>query len=163
MTVVAVGREKNVEVVPSFFNLGDCLSSCGSCETRCHRKTPCRMGPIQLAPAHPHLPLISHHLQRKSLHLHASGTWAPTPSGLHNLQRNDRAIIRCLCGVTIKKTVHKISWIGYNSTVWIRYPSTVDWDSITVSNVVITGWRNPKKLNPVGSSDRGQKWSAWTA
>ena len=71
-------------------------------------KAPCSMGPIQWAPcpsAHPHLPLISHHFQRKTLHLHASRTWSQTSSGLHNLQRNDRAIIHCVCGVTTKEQV----------------------------------------------------------
>ena len=35
---------------------------------RHYHKMPCCMGQIQWAPARPHLPLISHHLQRKSLH-----------------------------------------------------------------------------------------------
>ena len=32
--------------------------------------------------------------QGKSLPLHASGTWAPPSTDLHNLQRNDRGMIR---------------------------------------------------------------------
>ena len=55
--------------------------------------------------AHPHLLLISHHLQRRTLHLRGSGTWGPTSSNQHNLQRNDRAIISCVCGVTTKEQV----------------------------------------------------------
>ena len=46
--------------------------------------------------AHPNLPVISHHLLRKTLHLHASGTCVSTSFDLHNLQSNDRAIIRCV-------------------------------------------------------------------
>ena len=65
MTEVTVGREKP-EVVPwGQLILGRRLW------TRHFHKMPshllCHMGQVQWAPAHPHLPLISHHLQMKSL------------------------------------------------------------------------------------------------
>ena len=37
--------------------------------TQFHHKMPCHMGQIQCVPAHSHLQLIPHHLQRKSLQL----------------------------------------------------------------------------------------------
>ena len=63
MTRVTVGREK-LEVVPSFCYL---LILRWRLWTRYYHKMLCRRGQIQQAPAPPHLPLISHHLQRKSL------------------------------------------------------------------------------------------------
>ena len=37
--------------------------------------------------------------------LHASETWATAISVLHPLQRNDRAMIRWVCGLTTKDQV----------------------------------------------------------
>ena len=71
MTEVTVGQEA-LKVVPSFCYLGDCLSS-----TRYYHKMPCCMGQIQWAPARPHLPLISHYLQRKSLQFMCQECHAP--------------------------------------------------------------------------------------
>ena len=66
MTEVILGGEK-LEIVPSFSYLRDFLSSGGSCGlpifTSCH----VALVQIQRAPARPHLPLISYHLQRMRL------------------------------------------------------------------------------------------------
>ena len=103
MTEVTTGREK-IEVVPSCY-LGDWLSSGGGCElvTITRRRVSWGQFNESMPSAHPNLPVISHHLQRKTLHLHASGTWVSTSFDLHNLQRNDRAMIRCVCNVTTTK------------------------------------------------------------
>ena len=98
MTEVTVGREK-IEVVPSFCYLGDCLSSGGGVKSMSSQDS-VSQGANSMNSHHPHLPSMSHHLQRKSLHLHA-----PTSSDLHNLQRNDRAMIRCVYSVNIKEQV----------------------------------------------------------
>ena len=63
MIYVTMCREKH-EVVYFICYFGDCLSSRG---TYSHHKILSRMVQIQWAPAHPHIPLISHHLQRKCL------------------------------------------------------------------------------------------------
>ena len=70
------------------------------------------MGQNQWALARPHLPLISHHIQRKTLQLcirsamlHASETWAPTLSNFHHLQRSDPTMILWMCSVTTKYKV----------------------------------------------------------
>ena len=113
MTQVTVGREK-LEVVPSFCYLGDRLSSRGQLRTLYFHKMPEHMGKSQWAPAHPHLLLISltsrgtcrvYNSCVWSAMLHASETWALTSSDLHRLLRNDRAVIRCICSITIKDEV----------------------------------------------------------
>ena len=69
----------------------------------------CRVGQIQRAVAHPHPPLISHPLQRKSLqflcqecHVPCKQKLGPNLSDLHRLQRNDWYMIRWMCVVTTK-------------------------------------------------------------
>ena len=85
MTDGTLGREK-LEVVPSFCYLGHCLV--GWLWTRYYRKMPCRIGQIQRVPAHPHLQLISNHLQRKSLQFvfqecHVLCKWNLAPTSSH--------------------------------------------------------------------------------
>ena len=77
-------------------------------------RVPWGMWQIQRAPARPDVPLISNHIQGvgynscvRSAMLHASKTWAPALSDLHRLKRNDRAMIRRMCGVTTKD---QVSW-----------------------------------------------------
>ena len=69
-------------------------------------------GQIQRTHMHPQIPLITITSERrvyspcvKSAMLHASGTCAPTLSHLHSLQRNGRAMIRWMWGVTSKDRV----------------------------------------------------------
>ena len=81
--------------------------------TRFHHKMPCCVGQIQQAPAHTHprsFPITSRGTAYKSCvgssMLHASETWDPTLSDLYRLQRNARAMIRWICGVTTKDHIN---------------------------------------------------------
>ena len=127
---------------------------------RRHHKAPFNR-PLPKCPSSP--PAHPHHLQRKTLHLHASGIWAPT-SDLHNLQRNDRAIIRCACGVTTKEQV---------SSQDLLYRMKLD-DLKKVSLTRRLRWHNHverchswlkaevQKLNPVGGCDSGRPKKTWS-
>ena len=121
------------------------------------------MGPIQWAPAHPHFPLISHHLQMKSLHLHASGTWAPTSSDLHTLQRNDQTMIRCVCSVTTKEQASSQDLLDrmelddmerVSPTRRLRWHNHVELNDSWLKKVL--------KLNPVGGRDSGRPKKIWS-
>ena len=73
--------------------------------TRFHHKILCRMRQIQWSPVHPHLLLISYHLQRKSIRFvpqeyHAKPS--PTSFDLQRLQHNNWALIHWMCGVFTK-------------------------------------------------------------
>ena len=81
LTELAVGREK-LEVVPSFCCLRDCLSSGGGCKLASITRCCVAWGHIQWVPACPHLPLISHHLQRKSLQFVHQERHAPCKQNL---------------------------------------------------------------------------------
>ena len=62
--------------------------------------------------------------------LHASETWTPTLSNLHLLQRNNRAMIRWVCGVATKDLVSPQE----RSDGWLK---------------------KVQKLNPTGGRGRG--------
>ena len=145
--------------------------------THFHHKMPGQMGQIQWVLVHLHTPLIYHHLHRKSLHLcvrgamlHASETWAPTLCDLHRLQCNNRALIRLMCGATIKDQVSSQDFLDRMQlddvakvvcTCWLRWTA--------IYNVVMVGWmksRNAITHEVVGVASLRkpeQKWSAWTA
>ena len=102
---VQVGPDK-LEVVASFFYLGDMLSAGGGCEmaVTTRVKTAWKMF-RELLPV-----LTSRHLSYKtrghvysscvrSAMLHASETWPLTKTNLQHLQRNDRAMIRQICSI----------------------------------------------------------------
>ena len=105
-----------MEVVGSFCYLGDTLSSGGGCGlatiTRCQ---------VAWKKFHQLLPILtSRYLTAKtkgrvyntcirSAMLHASETWAlPTPE-LNRLRRNDKAMIRWMCGVSTKDDIRSDS------------------------------------------------------
>ena len=74
--------------------------------TRCYHEMSHRMGPIQRAPASRSFPITSrgrvYNSCVRSAMLHASETWTPPLSDLRRLQRNDRAMIHWMYGVTSK-------------------------------------------------------------
>ena len=97
-------RPDKLEVVASFWYLGDMLSAAGGCElsTTCENS---RKKFKDLLPV-----LSSRHLSFKtpgrvysscvrSAMLHASETWPLTKPNLQRLQQNDRAMIRQICNV----------------------------------------------------------------
>ena len=102
---VQVGPDK-LEVVASFFYLGDMLSAAGGCELSTTTRVKTAWKKFKdLLPV-----LSSHHLSFKthghvysscvgSAMLHASETWPLTKPNLQPLQRNDRAMIRLICNV----------------------------------------------------------------
>ena len=102
---VQVGPDK-LEVVASFYYLGDMLSAAGGCELSTTTRVKTAWKKFKdLLPV-----LSSHHLSFKtrghvfsscvqSAMLHASETWQLTKPNLQRLQRNDRAMIRQICNV----------------------------------------------------------------
>ena len=110
MTEAIVGGEK-LEVLLSCY-LGDWLSSGGGFEHTTITKCRVAWGKFnELLPiptSHP-FPITSrgrlYNSCVRSAMLHANETWAPVLRDLHHLQRNDRAIIRWMCGVTTKDKV----------------------------------------------------------
>ena len=102
---VQIGPDK-LEVVASFYYLGDMLSAGGGCEiaVTTRMKTAWRKFRELL------LVLTSRHLSDKthghvysscvrSAMLHASETWPLTKTNLQRLQRNDRAMIGQICSI----------------------------------------------------------------
>ena len=121
------------------------------------------MGPIQLPPVHPHFPLISHHLQMKSLKTPCKRNLGPNSSDLHSLQRNDRAMIRCVCGVTIKEQVSSQDLFDRMKledmeqvplTRRLRWHNHVERSDSWLKNALI--------LNPVGGRGSGRPKKIWS-
>ena len=111
---VQAGPDK-LEVVASFFYLGDMLSAADGCElsTTTRVKTAWKKFK-QLPPV-----LSSRHLPFKtrgrvynscvwSAMLHASETWPLTKPNLQRLQRNDSAMIRQICNVRSQDSHHQV-------------------------------------------------------
>ena len=103
--------EDELEVVAWFCYLGDALSAGGGCDLATRIRVKCVWKKfLELQPL-----LCSRHLSLKtrghgyatyvrSVMLHGSETWALTKVDLQRLQRNDRAMIRQVCGVKPKET-----------------------------------------------------------
>ena len=101
------GTMLNVE--PTFCYLGDMLSAGGGCDSAIAARCCAAWGRFrELLPV-----LTSRHLSPKirgkvynscirSTMLHGSETWGPNASDLHRLQRNDRAMIRWICGAKVR-------------------------------------------------------------
>ena len=102
---VEVGNE-GLEVVPEFCCLGDMLSAGGGCGLAAITRCKCAWGGFQQL-----LPLLTNrqvpHLTRGKVYsscvggvvLHAAEAWAVGADALGRLRRNDRAMIRWVCGV----------------------------------------------------------------
>ena len=107
---VLVGTD-SLEVVGSFCYLGDTLSAAGGCDLAVTTRVCTAWKKYrELMPL-----LCSRHLTLKtrgrvygacvrSAMLHASETWPMTKANLQRLQRNDRAMIRQMCGVRAEET-----------------------------------------------------------
>ena len=107
---VQVGEDE-LEVVAWFCYLGDALSAGGGCDLATRIRVKCGWKKfLELQPL-----LCSRHLSLKtrghgyatyvrSVMLHGSETWALTKVDLQRLQRNDRAMIRQVCGIKPKET-----------------------------------------------------------
>ena len=102
---VQVGPDK-LEVVASFYYLGDMLSAGGGCEITVTSRVKTAWKKFRELPP----VLTSRHLSYKtrgyvysscvqSAMLHASETWPLTKKNLQHLQRNDRAMIRQICSI----------------------------------------------------------------
>ena len=137
------------------------------------RTLPCHIGPIQWASACPHLPLISHHLQRKRFQFmcqeHASETWATNLSETHRLQRNDQALIRWMCRVPSKDQVSSqdpLERMQLDDLAKVLRTCRLSWHCYIERS---DGWRKSRNSNPTGSRGHGQlrkpgqKWSTWTS
>ena len=102
---VPVGEHK-LEVVTEFCYLGDMLSSGGGCEVAATVRCKTAWGKFrELLPVltNRHIPLSSrgrvYSTCVRSAMLHGSETWAASSSTVNRLRRNDRAMIRWMCGV----------------------------------------------------------------
>ena len=156
MTEVIVGREK-LEVLPSFCYLR-LLINRWRLWTRYYHKMLFHKGQIQWALARPHLPLISHHRQKKVYNscvrravLHASKTWAPALSDLHRLQCNNRDMICWMCGVTTKDQVSSqdlLERMQLNDLAKVLHTCRLTWHGHVQCS---DGWlKKAEKLNPKG-------------
>ena len=117
---VQVGTD-TLEVVDAFCYLGDMLSAGGGCELATVTRTMSAWKKFrELLPV-----LTSRHFSLKtrgriystcvrSVMLHASETWPLTKPDLQRLQRNDRAMIRQICGIQAKdiSSVRSMSLLG---------------------------------------------------
>ena len=93
-------------VVPGFCYLGDMLSAGGGCGLAAVARCRCAWGGFrQLLPllTNRQVPLLTRGRVYSScvgsVVLHAAGTWAVGVDTLNRLRRNDRAVIRWVCGV----------------------------------------------------------------
>ncbi len=168
MTEVTVGTER-LEVVPSFCYLGDTLSSGGGCElasiTRC-RTAWGKFNELLPILTSRSIPITSRGLVYnscvRSIMLYASETWAPTSSVLHRLQRNDRAMIRWMCGVTTKDQASSQDLLGrlqLDDIVKVLRTRRLRWHGhIERSN----GWlRRVQDIDPGGGRSRGRPNKTW--
>ena len=169
LTEVTVGTEQ-LEVVPSFCYLGDTLSSGGGCElasiTRCR---------VAWGKFHELLPILTsrsfpitsrgrvYNSCVRSAMLHASETWAPTSSDLHRLQRNDRAMIRWMCGVITKDEVSSqdlLARMQLDDLTKVLRTRRLRWHGHVERS---DGWlKKVQKLSPTGGRGPGRPKKTWT-
>ena len=95
--------------------------------------------------------------------LHASETWAPTASDLHRLQRNDRAMIRWMCGVKTKDGVSSenlLERMQLDDLIEVLRTRRLRWHGHVERS---KGWiKKVQKLNPTGGRGRGRPKKTWT-
>ena len=158
--------------MPSFCYLGDCLPSGGGCEFACI--TRCHVAWGKWAPVRPHLPLISHHLQRKSLqfvrqerhatckrNLGSNFFWLASPST--QWQSYDPQNVRCHYEGPSQLARSPGEDVAWSSGKCAPHPYTA------IQNVAMDGQsksRNPipqEALAVVALGKPGHRWSTWTA
>lgn len=105
-----------LDVEPNFCYLGDMLCSGGGCKLTITTRCCTAWGKFkELLPI-----LLSRHTSFtsrgkvfnacvRSALLHGSESWAPTASDLQRLRRNDRAMVRWICGVRLNDEVPTVS------------------------------------------------------
>ena len=141
MTEITVVREKT-EVVPSFCYLGNCLSAGGGCE---HDAIIGRR--VAWGQFNEFLPILTSRsfpiTSRWRVYISMQAEPGPQPHRICIPCNATTRLWSVVCAVLPlrNKPVHKISWTGWNLTIWRGYPSPVDWDGITMSNLMIVGWR----------------------
>ena len=160
----------DLDVVPSFCYLGDMLSAGGGCDLAI--KARCRSAWAKFKSLLP--VLTSKHLALKTrghlfstcvrpVMLYGSETWAPTSSDLQRLRRNDRSMIRWICGVrpsddVSPTTLHKRLGIREVSEVLstgrLRWYGHVKRASSCINSVT--------NLEVPGSRGRGRPRKAWS-
>ena len=157
---------------PSFRYLGDCLSSGGSCELAAITRCCVAWGKFNEL-----LPVLTSHsfpiTSRRRVYnsywyvrsamLYASETWAPILSDLHRLQRNERTMIRWMCGVTTKDQVSSknlLERMQLDDLVKVLHTHWLGWHChVERSN----GWlKKVQKLNPTGGHSLGCPMKTWT-
>ena len=102
--------------------------------THCHYKMLCCMGQIEWAPVHPHLPLISHHLQMKRSQFmhqehqaHSIESWAqPYLTFTACNATTEVWSAECTVSPPRTKSAHKISWRGCSLMIRQKYSTDSD-------------------------------------
>ena len=119
MTEVRLGREK-LKVMPSFCYLVNCSSSGGGCQlamiTRCcvtWGKFNKFLSILTTCSFHITFRERVYNLCVRNEMLHASETWAPTFSDLHQLQHNDQAMICLMGSITCNVWLHRWGFKTY--------------------------------------------------
>ena len=144
--------------------------------THFYHKILCCIGQTERAPAHPHLLLISHDLQRNCLQFVCEEPHAPCKANLGpNLTRLSSQATTELwftgCAESTPRTnsALKIFWRGCSLTIWQSYSTTTDSDGTVMYNLAMVGLRMsrysiPHVIISVGALTKpGQKWSRVTA
>ena len=92
----------------------------------------------------------------RSAMLHASETWAPTLSDLHQLKRNDQAMICWMCSVTTKDQVSSqdlLERMQLDDLAKVLCTHQLRWHGRVECS---DGWlKKVQKLNPTGGHGRG--------
>ena len=118
--------------------------------TRSHHQMPCRMGQIQRAPAHSHIRLIFHHMQRKSLQFarQEHHAWCK--------RNRDKNCVACNPMTGLWPAVYEVSpqrtksasKRRRSSTTWRKYSTFIHSGGIANSHAVMVGYRKSRNLNP---------------
>ena len=96
-----------------------------------------------------------------NLCVHASKTWTSTSSDLHRLQRNDRPMVRWMCGViTLDQVSSFLERMQLDDLEKVLPTRRLGWHGHVEC---IDGWlKNVQKLNPVGGCGCGRPKKTWS-
>jgi len=160
-----------LEVVTEFCYLGDMLSSGGGCDLAATVRCKTAWGKFrELLPVltNRHIPLSSrgrvYSTCVRSAMLHGSETWAASSSTINRLRRNDKAMIRWMCGVkpnddtSSESLLEKLSITDIDSVLCngrLRWLGHVEPSSGWISQV--------RKLEIEGRKGKGRPKQTWDA